>query len=264
MDIIDRFAPVVEGLSDEEIENANNCERLCLAKEDSRGRELRVQYAPFDHVNREAKVVIVGMTPGLHQARQALLAARQGLRAGKSPIEAARVAKVYASFSGEPMRGNLVAMLDLLGAARLLGIESTSQLWDDSAHLVHFTSALRYPVFVEGANWSGTPDMIRTPLLREQLERHTGSELRGLGDALIVPLGPKVASALSYLADREFIAGDRVLRGLPHPSGANAERIAFFLGKKDEAACSTKTNTLALSAAREALTKQLSNAKTPS
>lgn len=248
---------MVKSLTDEEIANANSFERLTLARSEVRGRELRVQYAPFDHVNRDARIVIVGMTPGLFQARQALLAARDAMRGGKSNLEAARAAKVHASFSGEPMRGNLVGMLDLVGVAKWLGIESTAQLWSDKQHLVHFTSALRYPVFLGGANWSGAPDMVRTPLLRDQLERHTGRELAILRDALIVPLGPKVSAAMLHVAQERRLSRERILDGLPHPSGANAERISFFLGNKREEDCSVKTNTESISEARASLTQRL-------
>lgn len=248
----------MKSLTDEEIANANSLDRLAIARSEVSGRELRVQYAPFDHVNRDAKIVIVGMTPGLFQARQALLAARDALRDGKSNLEAARAAKVHASFSGEPMSGNLVAMLDLVGVAEWLGIESTAQLWSDKQHLVHFTSALRYPVFLDGANWSGAPDMVRTPLLREQLERNTGQELADLRDALIVPLGPKVSAAVIHVARETGIARARILDGPPHPSGANAERISFFLRSKSEADCSVKTNTRTISAARANLEEKLS------
>lgn len=248
---------MVKSLTDEEIATANSLERLNMARSEVRGRELRVQYAPFDHVNRDAKIVIVGMTPGLFQARQALLAARNALRGGKSNLEAARAAKVHASFSGEPMRGNLVAMLDLVGVAKWLGIESTAQLWSDKQQLVHFTSALRYPVFLDGANWSGTPDMVRTPLLRNQLERHAGQELADLRDALIVPLGPKVSAAMIHVAQETGLSRDQILDGLPHPSGANAERISFFLGRKSDEDCSVKTNTNAISAARANLVEKL-------
>lgn len=43
------------------------------------------------------------------------------------------------------------------------------------------------------------------------------------------------------LATRGVIATDRVLDGMPHPSGANAERIAYFLGRKPRHLLSAKT-----------------------
>ena len=222
------------------------------------GRNVKMVYAPFDHVNHRAKIVIVGMTPGRFQAANALRAAQQALRSGRSIEQAAAEAKIFASFSGEPMRGNLVRMLDLIGVARLLGLPTTASLWNEKSDLVHFTSALRYPVFVEGQNWSGQPDMVRTPQLRQWLETYTGTELALLRDAVIVPLGPKVAAAMQHLAARGMIDANRILDGLPHPSGANAERIAFFLRNKPAHLCSAKTNTATLDTAREALSARVS------
>jgi len=49
------------------------------------------------------------------------------------------------------------------------------------------------------------------------------------------------------------LAADRILHGIPHPSGANAERIAYFLGRKDEAALSRQTNGAQIDADRLAL-----------
>lgn len=164
------------------------------------GRNVSMMYAPFDHINRSAKIAIVGMNPGAYQAQQALLAAKAALTEGKSATEAAAIAKTHASFSGEPMRTNLIRMMDEVGIARALGLTSTASLWAGDSHLVHFTSALRYPVFVVGKNWSGTPDMVRTPKLREWLLTWTGAELNELGNCLIVPLGQKVAAAMHHLS----------------------------------------------------------------
>ncbi len=126
-------------------------------------------------------------------------------------------------------------------------------MWDGAANLVHFTSALRYPVFVNGENWSGQPDMLRNPRMRGWLETYTGTELAMLREAVIVPLGPKVAAAMRHLGATGKIAATRILDGLPHPSGANAERIAYFLRDKPANLCSSKTNTAALDAARARL-----------
>jgi len=257
LQIFEKFVPTLLSLGDEELHNPDHVSSLQMFREQTGGRELSMIYAPFDHVNQDARVVIVGMTPGRFQAVNALVAARDALRSGASTSDAARIAKAHASFSGEPMRGNLIAMLDAIGVARWLGIGSTASLWADNAHHVHFTSALRYPVFVDGKNWSGTPDMVRTSVLRSTLEDYTGKELAKLPNALIVPLGPKVSAAMLHLADCGLIDADRVLTGLPHPSGANAERIAYFLGKKTAAQCSSKTNPATIDAAKAQLIKRV-------
>lgn len=54
-----------------------------------------------------------------------------------------------------------------------------------------------------------------------------------------------------------MVPARQVLTGLPHPSGANAERIQYFLGRKAAAALSTKTDPSKLDAARQALSNQV-------
>ena len=257
LQMFENFVPTLISLGENELRNPNAISSLQMFREQIGGRELSMIYAPFDHVNLDARVVIVGMTPGRSQAENALVAAHDALRSGSSTSESARIAKIHASFSGEPMRGNLIAMLDAIGVDRWLGISSTASLWGDKAHLVHFTSALRYPVFVDGKNWSGTPDIVRTPVLRTTLEDYTGKELAQLDKALIVPLGPKVSAAMAHLAANGSISANRVLAGLPHPSGANAERITYFLGKKTASQCSSKTNPAAIDAAKAELIKRV-------
>ena len=156
------------------------------------------------------------------------------------------------------MRKNLVRLLDHIGIARTLGIESTAELWGRRSDLVHFTSALRYPVFVDGQNWSGQPDMLRVPDMRGWLERYTGVELGSMRQALLVPLGPKVTAAFEHLSRIGIVDSARVLSGLPHPSGANAERISCFLGDKPAELVSEKTNAASLHAARSRLIQQVS------
>ncbi len=229
---------------------------LLLERFEAGRKSLKIVYSPFDHINADARLVIVGMTPGKQQATNALVAAQRALRGGARLAEAAEKAKVFASFSG-PMRSNLVALLDDIGVNKTLGVSTTASLWNSDSRLVHFTSALRYPVFVDEANWAGQPDMVSTVALRRWLESYTGRELASFPHALIVPLGPKVTSALRYLADAGFITHDQILDGLPHPSGANAERISYFLGRKPRHLLSTKTSPDVLDAARARLRQKV-------
>ena len=83
---------------------------------------LTVSYAPFEHIQRNARVVIVGSTPGAQQASNALIELRRSLLVGTEVETCLATAKAFASFSG-PMRRNLVDMLDHIGLARWLGIE---------------------------------------------------------------------------------------------------------------------------------------------
>lgn len=216
-------------------------------------------YAPFDHIETRAKLVVVGITPGLTQAVNALNAARAATLKGLSLPEALAAAKLTASFSGGAIRNNLVAMLDAIGVARHFDVASTSEMFRPGADAVHFTSALRYPVFVGGKNYNGTPDMLAVPVLRKRIDTHLAEEARALPDAIWLPLGPKAEAAVSYLAAKGFLPRERILAGMPHPSGANAARVAVFLGRKHPEEASRQTNPAPLLAAFARLKAQMAN-----
>ncbi|MDS1824396.1 hypothetical protein QX249_27630, partial [Vibrio parahaemolyticus] len=61
-------------------------------------------------------------------------------------------------------------------------------------------------------------------------------------DVLYIPLGKGTAELLCYLAEQGHIGHEQILTGIPHPSGANAERIAYYMGKKDKQNLSNQTN----------------------
>jgi hypothetical protein len=213
--------------------------------------ELSVYYAPFDYINSEARIVICGITPGFQQAILALDEASRQLRQGATPAIAKLTAKKTASFGG-PMRTNLIRILDYIGIPKKLNIVSCSELFGSKSDLVHYTSALRYPVFKSLKNYSGAPSMVTTPLLRKQLEQYFLPELAQLNSsALLVPLGPKVEEALNFAVKAGVVNEDQILGGLPHPSGANAERIAYFLGEKSADKLSAKTNSLKIDIAKD-------------
>jgi len=222
--------------------------------------DLRVAYAPFDHVNRSARLVIVGITPGETQAVAAIKAYRSAMAAGLDDKEALLRAKSHASFSGA-MRSNLVAMLDAIGVADFFDLKTSGQLFENGSRQVHFTSALRYPVFRDGKNYNGMPNMLKTPVLRRMVDTYLAEEVRQLPEALWLPLGPKADEALGHLVQSGMLNRDRVLSGMPHPSGANAERVAVFLGRKPAEEASRQTNGAALRAGYDRLTAQISKLK---
>lgn len=120
-------------------------------------------------------------------------------------------------------------------------------------HLLQTASVLPFPVFLNGDNYNGAPDLVRTPLLRQFMLAHFLPMLSELPDAVLIPLGPVPTKALSWLVREGHVSGRRVLEGLPHPSGANGERIAYFLGRKKRDELSSKTDASKLDAARAQL-----------
>lgn len=241
-DLFSEFRHILRDMSETDLlAEIARPQKLLIASDHNGAHALDVAYAPFDHANLNADIVIVGLTPGRQQMRNALLEARRCLKAGFSDDAAKSAAKVFASFSG-PMRANLVAMLDSVGVNQVLRLASTATLWGADANRVHFTSALRYPVFVDNENYSGAPSMLSTALLRKQLIQWFATEMAALPNAVFVPLGPKVTEAIESAASYLGIGATRILSGLPHPSGANAERIAFFLGRKKREDVSAKVD----------------------
>jgi len=196
-------------------------------------RRLSIYYAPFDRVNTRARLVLVGVTPGWTQMEIAYRTARQGLLEGHEREAILANVKRTARFAGS-MRVNLVTMLDDLGLPATLGV-SMSSLFDERDDLLHSTSAIRYPVFVNGRNYTGhQPRPLDVSILTAFVEEQLSSELASVDSALIVPLGDAVERCLDFLVRRHQLPRERCLFGFPHPSGANGHRARHFAERRDE------------------------------
>lgn len=214
-------------------------------------------YAPFEFVNESARVVICGITPGIQQATIAIKAAQERLRQGLLAEEVLKHAKHSASFAGA-MRRNLAEMMDFIGLQHWLGVDSCEDLFQGRQDLVHFTSALRNPVLDQGQNFSGGRTMISNSYLWDQIQTGLVAEINALpNDCVFIPLGQGVDAVFEKLASEGVINRTRVLSGLPHASGANAERIAYFCQRKERNQLSDKTNADKLDEARSGLLDQI-------
>ena len=190
--------------------------------------KLEMFYAPFDAVNRSAKVAIVGITPGFQQMEVAFRVARAALNDTASVTDACNQAKAQASFAGT-MRLNLISMFADIGLHDALGISDARMLFYSCRSLLHTTSAIRYPVFVRGANYTGyNPRPMRHPVLRDIIFEVLAPELAEVSDALIIPLGKAVDDCLSDLITSGVVSCDRCLVGFPHPSSVNGHKKRQF------------------------------------
>jgi len=195
---------------------------------------LEIYYAPFDYVNENAKIVLIGITPGWTQMEIGYRFAKQGLQQGMSPSEVCAYAKRHASFAGS-MRKNLINMLDGLELSKALGIASSALLFSGHRDLLHTTSAIRYPVFVDRQNYTGhKPKLLKTPVLRRYVKEVLAAELRLISGALIIPLGKSVAAALRMLIDDGLLDSRRCLLEFPHPSGANGHRAKQYASMRSD------------------------------
>jgi hypothetical protein len=193
--------------------------KFLIAKKDN----IKIYYAPFDYINSKAKIMIVGITPGLQQMLQSF----EVIKEGKSLKEV----KDLSSFKGS-MRTTLIKYLDELNINNILKIKSCEGLFNkDSKHL-HTTSLVKYPVFDKGKNYSGA-NILKKKILLDFIEKNFLKELKTLKKSIIVPLGKTVSSTIEYLNSKYNLKLSCFLEGFPHPSGANARKnIQFKKNKK--------------------------------
>jgi len=215
---------------------------------------FEVYYAPLDYVNSSARITIVGLTPGKHTMCRSLAVVKSMMQGGFSWEEAQKAAKLKAAFSNA--RDSLAEMLDYIGLCEWLrrvagnpSIASCREIFGTANSFVHMTSVIRYPTFFKGKNYSGTPDPLKNSFLRQMIDTIFRREVQRLPDTGFVPLGDTVSSVFEYLQ----VEDKRVLYGLPHPSGANMERINYCLDKKRRELLSPKTNPVKIDAAKRRL-----------
>ncbi len=222
--LLPKYADAIRELPAGPLSLAMLAERFTLYHE----VRVRIVYAPFDFVNTSARIAIVGITPGLSQAQIAFESVRAALVGGKSLEQAAKEAKTAASFAG-PMRSNLCSMLDAIGLPAVLGIPNSVALFDQSSDLLHCTSVIRYPVFVNAENYGGSnPYAWKHPALLAYIKDVLAAELQAVTGSLIVPLGKAAERAVRYLVWSHRLDERRCLIGLPHPSGGNGHRVGQF------------------------------------
>ncbi len=219
MNLIEKFAPVLRGVPAPRIRDP----RLLI--DENKADRIEVYYAPFEYVNRDARMVLVGITPGSTQMENANSEARIRLKGGALPVDVLKPAKEIGSFSGDLFRGNVVRQLNHWGVQHWLGIHDSAELFSSAASMLHPTSLIRYPTFVNGEGYAGTPDMLKQPLLKRHLYEHFVSEIPELPDALFFTLGPKVQRVLDTLARDRVISEEKILGGLLHGSPNNTYRV---------------------------------------
>jgi hypothetical protein len=195
--------------------------------------DLKIYYAPVDYVNSEAKVIIVGITPGWTQMQKSFNVVKVVLSQGGSWEAALREVKKEASFAGT-MRINLIDMLDGIGLNEKLSISSCSELYAAKNTWIHSTSFLKYPVFYREQNYRGSLPSPLSPPLWNFVENYFIEEINQFQNALIIPLGQSVKSVISKLSGEGRLKGDHVyLENFPHPSGANGHRPSQYKSNRD-------------------------------
>ncbi|MGF2614790.1 hypothetical protein ACQUWN_04170 [Rossellomorea aquimaris] len=197
---------------------------------------IEMYYAPHnEYINREAKIVLAGITPGWTQMISAYEEVLKGIEMGKDTEIILQNTKKAAGFSG-PIRKNLTEMLDHCGLPEALGIENSLSLFQENSHLLHTTSIIKYPVFISGKNYTGHhPAIDQSPLLSRYAYQEFAEELKHIEtQALVIPLGVTVERVCRKLLEKEAAPVHSFLFGFPHPSGANGHRLKQFHQNKEE------------------------------
>ncbi|UIJ77125.1 hypothetical protein [Acinetobacter sp. SH20PTE14] len=215
-------------------------------------------YAPFEAINHDAKVVIVGICPGQQQWRNSLIAAKDGLVEQVSEENILKLAKNSGAFRG-PIRKNLTQLLDHIGLHNQLGIQTTAELFSNHQDKVQMCSVLQQCILVNGKNYAGsTPAMLKNELLKQHIYDYFIPMVQQLPNAIYIPLGKGVDEVLNYVGSLGYLNDRQILAGLPHPSGANAERIKYFLGEKPRDQLSRQTNPEQIDSAKSQILLKLS------
>ena len=180
-----------------------------------RDGSLACYYAPFEFINKNAKVVIVGLTPGKTQMNIALNALMDEMKKDDENIDLCGIKK-SASFSGD-MRKHLVDILNRIELPKRIGVHDLNDLWGKSNDLVHFCSLIRYPIFEitkdkngeeKYSNYTGNS---KPPLDSREIEKmvldYFINDLQLIdNNAEIILLGTVVTDAVTQLYNKGLIS----------------------------------------------------------
>lgn len=190
---------------------------------------IEIYYAPHnEYVNKEAKVFIIGITPGFQQMNTAMVTARKAIEEGYSIEEIQYICKEAGRFSGV-IRKNIISMLDEIKLNKALDINSCNELFEERDDMLHTVSLIPYSTFINKENYSGhTPKLIKSDFLMKYIYNNFLNEynsLKNRDEILLIPLGKAVEEVLIKLEKEKKIAKGNILLGFPHPSGANVNRV---------------------------------------
>ena len=201
--------------------------------------DLTIYYASHnEYINEQAKILIVGITPGWSQTLCAFQTAKSGIEQNLTDEEICFQCKMNSRFAGN-MRKNLISMLNELNLHRQWSLPDCNALFDPENRLLHTTSLIKYPCFYKNKNYSGhTPAISDTEILKRYVLTEFPEELRCLNEVrLIIPLGSAVERIFRDLCREPFLREQKILWGFPHPSGLNARRTDQFRENRETMLC---------------------------
>ena len=194
-------------------------------------RKYHLQYIPFEHVNRNARLVIVGITPGNNQLDLAYRKAQELLSAGLPEKKILIEIKKYGAFGGSSMKPNLLKMLRHFEFNKILGIDDVELLWGSNADLLHSTSTVPHAAFKAGKMFAGSFDeVMSSPLLKQCfVDCFVPSAAEMNQSALFVGLGQCPQAALDWCVREGVLSRRQVLGSFCHPSATGGSTVKYYL-----------------------------------
>ena len=195
-------------------------------------KDTKVFYVPFEQINHQAKLVLVGITPGPTQMDASYRIAGTALRSALPAEIVLRKAKQAAAFDG--MRPRINEMLDHFQIPRKLGLGSATSLWGSNFDSFHPTSIVPNAAFKADKYFNGPfKEVITNSLLRREFEDgFVASLTKFTGMPFFVAMGPVVDEAIKWCIARGMIAPNQYLGYLPHPSGNAGSQFSYFMRQK--------------------------------
>ena len=216
-------------LSDKQLNAATLIKtKLCLSKNN---KQYKIIYTPFEKLNHNAKIMMVGITPGETQLINAYKAIKNGQ--AKTSLEAKRIG----AFSGK-LNEVLIGSLNSIWPKRkeLFGVKDCKELFTEKNDIVHSTSLLKDAVFEKASKKNSSSDYVKfkdaykifkSDLLLEELNRYFIKECNTLSESIpIICLGDGVFNVVTKLKEEEIIKQDKIIF-IPHPSFH--QQLAFLL-----------------------------------
>lgn len=206
---------------------------------------LREYYTPFDYVNEDAKLCIVGITPGETQLKKGLQAAKKILLEEKyaSDEDILKAVKPVGAFSGG-LRTWLIRILNHLDIPEVLHLSDSSDLFNKQDMPVHFTSALNNCLFIKNQNkWKDYNNSVFSfkgkdrELLEISINNGLLKEVELLKKCIFLPIGVPCNEIFRFLVEQNVIDESRVIFDCIHASGSQSSRIMFFCGRDPNTDC---------------------------
>jgi hypothetical protein len=232
----ERFRPIIESLP----LGSKTSERLRVGDT----ARHRLYYVPFEHANLEAKLVVVGITPGPNQLELAIQAVQRSrtLSAASVQLEV----KKQASFGSATMRPNLLKMLAHFRVRERLGITTEADLWGPAWSMFQATSVVPHAAFQLKADGSEKmfngkfAEVLGSPLLRKCFEENFLPLVRSMnGSALWVGLGPTPRSALEWCVEKGLLRKGQIA-AFAHPSTSAGSQVNYYVRQRTRASFDPK------------------------